>query len=94
MEFLFLFFISFVDGMWIDDDKGALPRLHAARKDVPVERQDTLRVRVRARLAARGRQADQIRLVCVPISIYLSTHPMFVFILFWELTRVPLRSNS
>src|SRR6266850_5776155 len=53
----------------IDDDKGPLSRSHAARKDVPVERQDTFRIRLRARFPARGRQAHQVHLMCVSSDI-------------------------
>lgn len=60
-----------------DDDKGPLSRPHAARKDVPVERQDTLRVRVRARFPARGRQTHQVHLMCASRS-YPSKTTLFV----------------
>jgi hypothetical protein len=57
-------------GLDVDDDPGAVPRPHAARKDLPVEQQDTRRIRVRARIFTRRRQAHQIHLVCVSFHLF------------------------
>ena len=50
----------------IDHDQGELPRPHTARKGVPIKQQDTQRICVRARRAARGRQVCQIHIMYVP----------------------------
>ena len=49
-----------------DDDQDQVHGRDGAREDVPLDRQDPRRVRVRARLPARGRQGGQVRPLCVP----------------------------
>lgn len=76
-----------------DDDQGTLSRPHPARKDVPVERQDTLRVRVRARRLARGRQAYEIRLVFVSCPIFSIRPSRLLFFPGWLTRPRPTASN-